>query len=305
MKGKILFLALLLFVASCAGRGTHPVKRTIENRLEVFDIRGEAVWKSDLPMVYPIPTSAYYGACGERKGYEPLRIRTVRLWYRRILDVAVWLEPQWGEMTPDEIAVFRRNADAVGTESHKIYEKKCDFKPRLSIVPVGARVEVVNEDRKDHWIVIEGKQKKREQFVQRYGTGPEFFTLETPDVHHVPVDVPMEFVADKADIWHIMSGFHRWMDAWVVVTDKAYFSSADDNGDFLIKGVPRGVYKVNTWHPLLGYSSVIVRVPEESERGISVTYDVQPKFDGEIRSTAITTENEISEQHGKFDDDGL
>ena len=297
MIKKIITICLLVLVlGSCVGRGAHPVKRKGETFSDTYNIRGEVLWKSEVPIVYPIPTTAYKGVCGGRKGYSALRLVSARLWHKRLLDVAVWLEPVWEKMEAADISGLKPSIYPEHQRQIKVYERSCDFHPRLSMVPIGGMVEVINEDRKDHWLVVEGRHKKREQYIQRYGEPPSVFTLETPGIHHVPPDAPIEIMATKSDIWHLMSGMHRWMDAWVIVTDKIWYDTVDAKGLFVLEDVPRGIYRVHAWHPLLGENSSVIRVPDDIHGTIAVTFNKIPERIERITSSLITTESEVKEQ---------
>lgn len=189
----------------------------------------------------------------------------------------------------------------------RISEEKCRFNPRLVMVPVGSRIEIVNMDRKDHWFVIEGEHKKREQYVQQYTDLPPVFTLKTPGVHHLPADSPVEFMTTEPDIWHIKSGFHRWMEGWVVVTDRIWFDQVDESGRFVITDVPRGVYNLHAWHPILGDNVKTIRVPDDTRGRVDISYSELPEHLREITSTVISTWGEVEEEekdrYNNSDDD--
>jgi len=294
---KVVAVLVMVFViAACAHQGSNPRKRVTEFKTNTYNIKGEVVWEGEKYIVYPMATASYRGVCGKRKGIQVVRISAARVWYLRILDIAVWLEPVWEEMTPDEIDNLKLFRQASYSLEYKIAEKECEFVPRLTVVPVGSRVEVVNEDRKDHWLVIEGDYLKRQQYIQVYDGSPPVFTLETPRIHHVPEGAPIVFDAKRADKWHLQSGFHNWMEGWVLVTDKIRFTKVNDDGYFRLEDIPRGVYRVNTWHPLLGFNSTVVRVPDDTRRVVKVGYKEAPEDIEFVTSSHISTEGEVREE---------
>lgn len=296
------FALVVFFAVSCMKGGTNPVKRMAEGSEPAFEIKGEVIWKGATPIIYPIPTTAYKGACGKRRSLSVLRLYETRLWLKRLLDVAVWLEPVWEDMAPEDVGRLAVDRGGMPDGPPEVSELGCEFNPRLQIVPVGAVVELVNDDRKDHWTVIEGLHRVREQYVQYYGDTPPVFSFETPGVHYQPRNEPVRFTADKVDIWHLTSGFHRWMEGWVVVTDRKWFEKVDHKGLFEFKGVPRGIYRVHTWHPVLGEASVVVKVPDEARGRISVSYSEIPKAVEDIASTVITTSGEVWDEHSVWHD---
>ena len=298
MKKCLLIIMLLCILTgfSCARSGSNPMKRASEDKKNSFNIKGEVLWEGKRYIVYPVATASYRGACGKRKGVQLIRIKKPRTWHRRILDVAVWLEPVWEDMTPEEIENLTLYRKSHYPETLEIEEKLCEFVPRLSVVPVGTRVEIANEDRKDHWVVVEGKHLKRKQYVQIYGEAPPEFTLDTPNIHMVPEGAPVSFTAKKVDQIHLQSGFHLWMEGWIFVTDKIWYGKVCENGYFEFNNIPKGVYRVNTWHPLLGRNSTIVKVPEEARGLVAVGYKETPEQMEEITSTFETSYGEAREE---------
>ncbi len=299
---RFIIILLLFVVSACATWGTHPSKRSSEMDEELFTIRGEVLWLGVSPIVYPIPTTAYRGACGKRHADQILRLKKSRLWHQRLIDVAVWLEPVWEDMSPEDISNLKFGHGQGSPGTVIIEERECEFYPRMTVIPVGTQIEIVNDDRKDHWFVVDGQHRKRQQYVQYYGDTPSVFTLQTPGIHSVPQGMPISFLANRTDIWHIASGFHRWMDAWVVITNKAWYGKVDKKGYFTIVNVPRGVYRVNTWHPLLGANSSIIRVPEESRNTVSVNYKEDPYKFERISSSLVPSYGEVVEENTVWQD---
>lgn len=292
----LLILCTVLVIASCASVGANPRKIVHESKKNSFDIKGEVLWEGDKYVVYPLATASYKGVCGKRKGVQVVRVTAARVWHLRILDIAVWLEPVWEEMTPEEIENLKYFRQASYPLTYEIVEKECEFVPRLTIAPVGSRIEIVNDDRKDHWLVIEGDHLKRQQYVQVYSGSPPVFTLDTPRVHYVPEGAPVVFTASRTDKWHLQSGFHIWMEGWIFITDKIRFTKVNEKGYFTMENIPQGVYRISTWHPILGYNSTVVRVPDEARGLVKVGYKEAPKDMEFITSSHITTSGEVREE---------
>lgn len=269
---------------------------------DVFTIKGEVVWQGPKPVVYPVPTTAYRGACGKRRSMSAFRLKKCRLWHTRLLDTVVWLEPVLQDMSSEEIASMNIHRKAVSSEPYIIQEKDCEYYPRISVIPVGATIHVVNDDRLDHWTVIQGEDLKKHQYIQKYGVTPDVFTFETPGIHHRPLNEPLVFKAKKQGFWYINSGMLRWMDAWVFIIDKIWYTTVDDKGLFEIPDVPRGVYRIYTWHPLLGKSNIVIKVPDDTKDDVSIGYyDVPDDFE-EISSAVLTTSGEVWENNYLWQD---
>ena len=71
-----------------------------------------------------------------------------------------------------------------------------------------------------------------------------------------------EFIRMKCDV-------HPWMKAWVGVFDHPYFSVTADEGEFEIKNVPPGTYKLVAWHELFGRQEQTVTVAAAGQPDIA------------------------------------
>jgi len=83
------------------------------------------------------------------------------------------------------------------------------------------------------------------------------------------------------------------MESWILVTDRSWYAKVNPKGHFEIEGVPRGVYQVHSWHPILGESSVTIRVPEDIKKMVAIEYRDLPEDFEQISSTMVTTEGEV------------
>jgi plastocyanin len=64
----------------------------------------------------------------------------------------------------------------------------------------------------------------------------------------------------NAGIVKILCEVHPWMTAYVVVTEHPYHAVSDMYGDYDIRDVPPGVYKLKVWHETLGVQEKQVEV---------------------------------------------
>lgn len=53
---------------------------------------------------------------------------------------------------------------------------------------------------------------------------------------------------------------HRWMLAYVYVTDNPYYAVTDIHGEYEIDNIPAGKYRLKVWHELLGTQVIPVEV---------------------------------------------
>lgn len=107
------------------------------------------------------------------------------------------------------------------------------FVPHILAVQQGTTVEFLNSDTVQHnvfWSSI-GNDKKA---GHNMGTWPK--------------GEKRPFTFDKPGVVPLLCNVHPDMGAFVVVSPTPYFAETDDAGNYTIKGVPDGSYKLVVWH---------------------------------------------------------
>lgn len=140
--------------------------------------------------------------------------------------------------------------------------KECKFEPHVGIAYVGQKYIVSNSDpifHNAHLGSILGEGKKRTLF--NIALPRKDFVIEKP------VKVPgMQLV--KCDA-------HPWMMSYVYASTNPYAAVTDANGNFDIKDIPAGKYKVKIWHDGFGETSQEVEVKAGSVAELNHTFAVK------------------------------
>ena len=118
-------------------------------------------------------------------------------------------------------------------------QKGCQFNPHVQVIPVGARLTMLNNDKVNHNVHIFSSINKpvnKQQTKNRK-------KMRLPGVKKVegPVSV-------KCDI-------HGWMFAWIAYVPHPYFAVTNEKGEFMLEDVPAGTYKLGYWHEACGSNS--------------------------------------------------
>jgi plastocyanin len=145
-----------------------------------------------------------------------------------LADAAVWLEQPTG-----------RNAarPASGVE---IAQSEKQFRPGMSVVPVGTTIQFPNRDTVRHHVYSFSPAKTFE--IKLYAGTP-----------------PKGEVFDKPGIVVLGCNIHDHMIAWVQVVDSNLHATSAANGVARIAGVPPGTWRVRAWHPALGRGEAVTR----------------------------------------------
>jgi plastocyanin len=122
------------------------------------------------------------------------------------------------------------------------------FVPDLIVIPVGSTVEFPNSDSVSHQIYSFS-------FTKRF---------KLPLYHGKPYP-PVHF--DQAGVVTLGCNIHDRMVGYIVVTDATYFGRTDAHGVWSVSNLPRGIYHVSLWHPLLRDSVASLN------RDVSITGD--------------------------------
>jgi plastocyanin len=113
-------------------------------------------------------------------------------------------------------------------------QRACAYSPHVLLVPVGARLKILNSDGVMH-------------NVHTFSSLNRPFNVAQPKTNkkiEKSFDVP-ERIPVRCDV-------HGWMSSWVVVVDDAYSAVTDEEGRFTIEGIPPGKYEAVCWQEELG-----------------------------------------------------
>ena len=125
-----------------------------------------------------------------------------------------------------------------------IQQSECMYTPRVIGIVEGQSVAIENGDPTYH--NVRGTKGKR----TAWNLGQP---ARAPAIVRKNPGKAGEVVSLHCDI-------HRWMQAYIVVTDHPYFAVTGDDGRFTITGVLAGTYTLEAWHPELGLRQAQVTI---------------------------------------------
>ncbi len=133
-------------------------------------------------------------------------------------------------------------------------QRGCVFLPHVLILPAGVTLEILNNDgilHNFHTYSIKNTSvnKAQPKFKKKMKE-----TFRAPETIKVSCDL------------------HRWMSAWLVVTDHPYYAITDENGSFKITDVPPGTYQLQYWHEKLGKQTKEITVKAGTETRADMEY---------------------------------
>jgi hypothetical protein len=135
--------------------------------------------------------------------------------------------------------------------------KNCRYSPRILGIRVGQRLSVVNSDPTVHNTHPTPKYNQEWNASQAAG-GPPLVKTFTHAEQFMPVKDNM----------------HPWQRAMVGVFDHPFFAVSDQFGNYEIRGLPPGKYKLVAWHEVLGQQEMEITVVGGENRKIDFTFDL-------------------------------
>jgi plastocyanin len=156
-----------------------------------------------------------------------------------LADAVVYIDGMRGAVKPAKTAVVMKGKE---------------FRPHVSVVPVGGTVEFPNEDAIFHNVFsVSGENRFDLELYKRPKTGA--WTFKHPGVVRVYCNI------------------HPQMSAVVLVRDNAFYARVETSGAFALPDVPAGTYRLKVWHPRGGDTETQVTVPAQGAATVDLTLD--------------------------------
>lgn len=138
-------------------------------------------------------------------------------------------------------------------------QRGCQFTPHIQLIPVGATLDILNEDgimHNIHTLSLENPSFNRAQpkFKKKIQTSFDF-----PETIRIKCDA------------------HNWMGGWLIVVDHPYYALTDDSGSFEITDIPPGDYTLEYWHESLGRRSEEITVAAGAETVADISWKPKEK----------------------------
>jgi plastocyanin len=151
-----------------------------------------------------------------------------------------------------------RAALSVGAQPVVIKQVDREFVPRVTLVPLGSRVSLPNNDAVPH-SVYSFSTAKQFEFDAYVGSAPQVLTL------------------DKVGVITLGCNIHDWMIGYIVVVDTPLAQKTDAKGIAQFANLPDGDYELKVWHPQQRAGDHVAQIVSgEQIRSLMVVLDVTP-----------------------------
>jgi hypothetical protein len=173
--------------------------------------------------------------------------------------------------------VYLDGVKASGTEARprlsvEIGQKGCEYAPHSLVFPPGASLDIVNDDPLLHNI------HARETTDDGLRT---VFNIAQP-VRGQRTALGAPFGKPGVVALTCEAG-HPWMTAYILVSDHPYVAVSNDDGEFVIDGVPVGTYPIRMWHEGVSLKRIIASLQQyEYEAPYEATDEVVVPAGGEV-----------------------
>jgi plastocyanin len=126
----------------------------------------------------------------------------------------------------EDAGIVPKRGELAGIDNHGMA-----FAPYLTVVTVGGRVVFTNSDPFPHNVFSPDNERFNLGTVQMKGSSAHTFKT--------------------AGVYTLLCNLHPNMIGYVVVAPSSYFAKTNAKGQFTIKDVPPGTYKITAWAPRL------------------------------------------------------
>jgi len=154
----------------------------------------------------------------------------------------------------------KASTPAPSTPVPKLDQRGCKFEPHIMIVAPGTDVEVLNPEKATHNVRVTSMESL--QIKTNSTMGPDMLTKTLKG----------DKIFGDIEVLQINCDMHAWMKAYVVVHDPrfAFITAAD--GNFEIKDVPPGTYKLSIQHERFGEAGgkereVVIKAGQTTDLG--------------------------------------
>ena len=194
-------------------------------------IKGKVTWPGEAPKLMAVNVTADKATCCKDGPLMPTDVE-VNPKNKGLKNVVVWVRPD----TEDRKDVFpvdkiHPNHTKPASKAHVIDQPKCQFEPRVLVARTGDTLEVKNSSTIPHNI--------------NYNSDVEAINPLIPAGGAVKLKNPL---AAQSTPVSFSCNIHPWMAGRMRVFDHPYFAITDADGNFEIKDLPAGKWRLVYWH---------------------------------------------------------
>ena len=171
--------------------------------------------------------------------------------YSEKLVVSKEMQVQWAVVSLTDIKTGKAFQEPEDPKDRPTLDQNgCVFSPHVVLVGHGKPLKLLNSDGVLHNVHTWPK-KNRSKNIAMPGPVKELTVkFRRPERIRVSCDI------------------HRWMEAWIVVTEHPYYAVSDEAGEFELTDVPPGNYILRVWHETLGQFDQEVEVKANAEASV-------------------------------------
>jgi plastocyanin len=258
MKNFLVFFSAVLVLSGCsAEHATNSAAgdKPAASSAPTGRIRGVVRLQGNAPSPAFEPTSQDQSTCGDRVQVSRLTLGNDN----GVQQAFVYLD---GVQSSEK---FRPR------ESLLVDQKNCQYTPHSLVVPAGSKIEITNSDPILH--NVQGHQvtdqEPRTLFNIAQPVRGQRTTVESP-------------LTTPGIVFLTCEAGHPWMSAYLLVANHPFVALTKDNGEFVIDGVPAGMYRIKMWHEGVALKRNIKSLQRyEYEDPYEVTQDVTVQAGGE------------------------
>ena len=257
---------VLVGILVCAASEAGEVKETLKQKVSYTEVKvknggtisGRILWSGDVPEVTKFPINKNVEVCAKHAKKEMADSP------RLIIDK----ESKGVKNAVVFLADIRKGMSPKTIETPVFDQKNCTYDPHIIFIKAGARLQMKSSDEILHNI---------------HAVGPSKFNKPFPLPNMI---IKQKMRKPGVSVLNCDAG-HSWMSAYIFVVQHPYFALTDEKGDFVLKDVPAGTYKLMVWHE--GW--MVAKTDKDSEGKITrYTFDAPKEIE---KSVTVASEEKV------------
>lgn len=171
--------------------------------------------------------------------------------YSEKLVVSKEMQVQWAVVSLADIKTGKAFEEPEDPKDRPTLDQRgCVFNPHIVLVGHGKPLKLLNSDGVLHNVHTWPKKNRSKNIAMPGPIKEMTVKFRRPERIRVSCDI------------------HRWMEAWIVVTDHPYYAVSGVAGEFELTDVPPGQYTLRVWHESLGQFEQPVHVKANAEASV-------------------------------------
>lgn len=151
-------------------------------------------------------------------------------------------------------------------------QQHCDFQPHVQVVAPMSSIKILNTD-----TILHSVHAFQFPYATKFVIYPSSISYPAHTIFNIAMVAQrkesFQQLAGPGIVKFVCDAGHYWMTAYAVVANHPYFAKVQDDGSYMLDGVPPGKYTVVSWHEYFGTMEKEITVKENQPSEANFEYN--------------------------------